>query len=70
MCVNRKKNSLVGVVERGGNLSTQHERQPLDAVKVCVLDGHHPSVGKDLLWEVVDELQGVVTGRGREERQG
>lgn len=35
-----------------------HQRQPLDAVKVGVLNGHHPRIRKQLLREVVDELQG------------
>lgn len=37
---------------------TCHQRQPLNAVKVSVLNGHHPSVREQLLREVVDELRG------------
>ena len=42
---------------------TSHQRQPLNAVKVCVLDRHHAGVGKQLLWEVVDELQMAKDGQ-------
>ena len=35
---------------------TCDKRQPLNAIKVSVLNGHDTSVCKDLLGEVVDEL--------------
>lgn len=35
---------------------TEHEREPLDALEVSVLDGHDAGVGEQLLRIVVDEL--------------
>ena len=42
--------------EGGDDLAAGDEGQPLDAVKVCVLDGHDALVGEQLLGVVVDEL--------------
>lgn len=45
---------------------TCDQREPLDAVKVSVLNGHHPRISKQLLREVVDELhRGVEGGTGQ-----
>ena len=35
---------------------TSDEGQPLDSVKVCVLDGHDSFVGEQLLGVIVDQL--------------
>jgi hypothetical protein len=32
---------ILGVVKGGRDLTTQHQRQALDAIKVSMLDGHH-----------------------------
>ena len=35
---------------------TQNQSQSLNAFKVRMLDGHHSSIGKQLLWVVVYQL--------------
>lgn len=46
----------VGATESGDNLPAGNKGQPLDAVKVGVLDGHNAGVGEQLLGVVVDQL--------------
>jgi hypothetical protein len=47
------------VVKRGRDLAAQHQRQPLNAVKVSVLNGHHTCVYAAVISDVISQ-QGFV----------
>ena len=43
-------------IKRRRNLPSCDRRNALDAIEICVLDGHHARLREDLFGEVVDEL--------------
>ena len=44
------------MTECGHDLSSSDQGEPLDAIKVGVLDSHNALVSEQLLWVVVDQL--------------
>jgi len=38
----------IRIAERGDDLSAGDERQPLDTVEICVLNGHHATISEQL----------------------
>ena len=47
-------------IKSGNDLTTKHQGQSLNTFEIGMLNSHYASIGKQLLWIVVDQLSNEI----------